>query len=449
LTKVAPTTTATKNLTTTNTYNLAGDLLASTFSDDRAPGVTQRLANEYENPTGRLKSETWWEKFGVTAGLKTGYEYDPVGNRTAIIWPDLYRATYAFDPQDRLVTVGYVQPGGTTGTLATYAPNPQGEIDGITYGNGATATISRLTSGGIRQISFNFGVNGAPSFSYGFSAGNQTNYEQASDGTFAWTPPAPNVGQVFNAATQPSQSTNLYNQYEQATFTTGATPAAVSFTHDGRGNMTANGSQILNYDFENRLERVSTIAGVEVVRYDYDPAGRRSVKTLNGGAKTVFIHAGPVEIADFDASTATILRRFVPGAGLDQWVAFVDEQASGSIKYVHQNKLGSVIALSDPAKVVSASNKFTYDPYGNSSASSAGFPFRFTGQRFDPETGLYYYRARYYDPRIGRFMQSDPIGVEGGANLYAYVQGDPQNLTDPRGTDPKATMRWALAVEPQ
>ena len=77
---------------------------------------------------------------------------------------------------------------------------------------------------------------------------------------------------------------------------------------------------------------------------------------------------------------------------------------------------------------------YRYNMYGQPlQASTVGNLYMFTGRRFDSETGLYYYRARYYSPQLRRFIEPDPIGFEGGMNLYAYVGNDPGNATDPWG----------------
>ena len=105
----------------------------------------------------------------------------------------------------------------------------------------------------------------------------------------------------------------------------------------------------------------------------------------------------------------------------------------GATRYYYLfDSLGSVIGLTDASGTLVES--YRYSVYGQPlQTSTVGNPYLFTGRRFDSETGLYYYRARYYSPELRRFIEPDPIGFEGGMNLYAYVGNDPGNALDPLG----------------
>jgi len=110
--------------------------------------------------------------------------------------------------------------------------------------------------------------------------------------------------------------------------------------------------------------------------------------------------------------------------------------ANGTLFY-HQDGLGTVTDLTDAAGATAKS--YSYDAYGNIAESPGTLeqPYTYTGREFDSETGLYYYRARYYDATTGRFLQKDPIGMEGGINLYRYVENNPSNWIDSIGLVPK------------
>jgi len=107
--------------------------------------------------------------------------------------------------------------------------------------------------------------------------------------------------------------------------------------------------------------------------------------------------------------------------------------ANGTLFY-HQDGLGTVTELTDSTG--SVAKAYAYDAYGDilESPGTVNQPYTYTGRELDQETGLYYYRARYYDPTTGRFLQNDPVGFRGGdINLYRYVSNNPIYFRDPLG----------------
>ena len=130
------------------------------------------------------------------------------------------------------------------------------------------------------------------------------------------------------------------------------------------------------------------------------------------------------------------LRSYVPGPGTDEVLTWYEFPTSGPAlrRWLLQDERGSTIGVTDATGAVIG--RLAYNDYGTPAATNpASVRFQYTGQQWLPELGMHYYKNRIYYPQIGRFMQTDPIGVAGGVNLYAYVGGDPINFTDPLGLD--------------
>jgi RHS repeat-associated protein len=168
------------------------------------------------------------------------------------------------------------------------------------------------------------------------------------------------------------------------------------------------------------------------IEYGYDPMGRRVRRTVDG-VSTYFVMADEDMIAEYEGESMTA--KYIHGPGTDEPWALVNRKGA---YYYHADGLGSIVAITDGS--MRTVQTYEYDFFGNGAfgglhdmKNRIKQPYAFTGREFDRETRLYYYRARYYDPGTGRFTQQDPIGYDGGLNLYAYVGGNPVNAVDPWG----------------
>jgi RHS repeat-associated protein len=174
-------------------------------------------------------------------------------------------------------------------------------------------------------------------------------------------------------------------------------------------------STAVNYTYDNdsRLTQVSDPTGT--YQFTFDNMGR-----LTGTTTSYAFLTG---------------RNFTTSYAYDaasNRTGFTDPE-SGATSYYHADGLGSVTSLSNAAG--SIANTYTYDSFGKLTASTGSLvnPFQYTARESDTETGLYYYRARYYDTSAARFLAEDPIRFRGGIDFYSYVHNRAPNFRDPRG----------------
>ncbi len=167
------------------------------------------------------------------------------------------------------------------------------------------------------------------------------------------------------------------------------------------------------------------------IAYKQDVAGRRVEKKVDGYS-TRYVYDGDHIIAEYDGNN-NLLRKYIYGPGVDQPISMIEVAQSNTTYYYHFDALGSVVALSDAAG--DTVQTYQYSVYGEAAVEDANHtnPYMFAGVRYDIEIGLYYNRARYYNPFTGRFLQADPVGYEAGMNMYAYCGNDPVGSTDPSG----------------
>jgi RHS repeat-associated protein len=384
--------------TVTYGYDLANRLNSiskPTVGGDPSTGTFQR----FFDTSGRFTQEQYPDGKTVTHVL------DSNGNRTKTTWPDGYFVTRSFDQLNRLTNI-YLNGSGTPSL--TYSYDQLSRRSSVAMGNGASTSYSFSINNDLSALVNNF-VGSANSYSLTRNNVGQILGFGVSDSSFVWHP-------AGTGTTSYGTADNV-NKYP--------TVGGATLTYDGNKNLTFDGTWTYSYDTENHL--LSATSGGVTANYVYDPNGRQAQKTVSGTA-TRFIYDGLRLIATYDGS-GTLLNRYVHGPGVDE--PAIQVTSGGVQSFFHRDFQGSVVSTTNSSGAVT--NKYAYSPFGESAALS-GTIFGYTGQRYDTETGLYYYKARYYSPAIGRFLQTDPIGYAGGdLNLYNYVGNDPLNHRDPLG----------------
>jgi len=338
-------------------------------------------------------------------GKQVSYELDESGNVTKLTYPDGFFVEREYDKLSRLTAI---KLNGSTAPDVNISYDTLSRRARVEFSNGTSCEYEYSHNNDLSALKHSF-VGSSVNFAYGFNDAHQLTSQGVSDDQFVWHP--------ASAGTVTYGTANILNQYP--------TVGGASYSYNGNGCLTGDGVWTYGYDVLNRLN--SAVKTGVSASYIYDPMDRQVQKNV-GGSKTNFVYSGLQRIAEYDGSTGDLNTRFVYATGLDEPVVEVD--SGGTKTFFHRDRLGSIIARTNGGGAVV--DRYEYGPYGESAALS-GTRFGFTGQRHDVESGLYNYKARYYSPVIGRFLQPDLIGYADGLNLYVYVKNQPLNLIDPFG----------------
>jgi len=413
-------------------YDLAGKIKQVTD-----PTGVYGLA--YDN-MGRLVGTSTQYSFIPGQTFTNSYAYDAASNRTSFTSPHGGTDTYAYDAVSQLTSItdsaaeqftyGYDALGRRTalnrpnGVNTSYGYNSLSRLLSVLHQNGATTLDGAgytYDNAGNRTAKTNYLNSVTEQYTY------DAIYQLTQVIQGATTTESYSYDAVGNRLSSLGMSPYAYNSSNQLMSTSVAT-----FTYDGNGNtltkVDSSGTTQYNWDFENRSTSVVLPGTTGAVTFKYDPFGRRVQKSSASGSVN-YLHDGSNSVEEIDQSGA-LLARYAQGAGIDEPLA---EVRGGEVGLYAQDGLGSVTSLIDSTGILV--NAYSYNAFGllTTSTGSAVNPFQYTGRDYDPETGLRYYRARYYLSDVGRFLSEDPVGFRGGVNFYAYVKNNSPNRIDPAG----------------
>ena len=361
---------------------------------------------------GRVASITLAPAGGAAVTILSAVQYQPFGPARSWQWGSgnqLYQRR--FDAENRLVTYPLGDPakGGAVRTL-TY--DAAGRITQTRHAGGLGSKLDqRFTYDGLDRLTGFDGVGASQRFQYDAN-GNRTQLMLGNA--------------VYNNLIDPASN--------RLASTTGPGPARRN-SYDTSGALTSDGTLRYGYDAAGRLASAATAVGM--VSYRYNGLGQRVAKTVaNVTTYYVYDEAGRL-LGEYD-NAGVPLQETVYFEGHP--VAVIKPSPRPALYYVYPDHLGTprvITRAADQAMVWRWDNAapFGEDQPDESPAKLEKFSYnlRFPGQLYDRETNTHYNYFRDYDPQLGRYVQSDPIGLDGGTNLYAYVGNHPTNSVDPTG----------------
>ncbi|MBZ5629406.1 MAG: hypothetical protein LAO06_11140 [Acidobacteriia bacterium] len=388
--------------TTTQYSFLPGHQYSNSYGYDAASNRTSFTAPD--NSTAGYAYDTLNRLQTLTSSFagQFGFGYDSLGRRTSLTRPNGVSTSYNYDSMSRLLSVLH-QSGGAT-------------IDGAGY---------TLDDAGNRTSKQNLLSGVTDNYTYDLI------YQLTQTVQGATTTENYSYDAVGNRLSSLGLSPYQYNSSNQLT-----SVPSTTFAYDNNGNTLtktdSNGVTGYSWDYENRLTSVTLPASGGTVMFKYDPFGRR-IQKVSGAGTTIFVYDG-ANVVDEVNGAGAVTAQYAQGVGIDEPLAAT---LSGTLAFYEADGLGSITSLTNSSG--SAVGAYTRDSFGKavSTADTLGNRYRYTAREWDEETGLYYYRARYYDPQIGRFLSEDPAHFEVSANFYPYVLNNPTSLIDDDGWAPR------------
>ena len=407
---------------------------------------TGTYAFAYDND-GRLIGTTTSYSFLTSRDFTTSYTYDNGSNRTVFTDPENGSTAYSYDTLNRLTTL---MPASafTTGSFG-FSYDALSRRTQMTRPNNVTTSyaydgLSRLT-GVLQQLSGSTMDGATYTLDNAGKRTARTDQRTATATSYGYD----NIYQLLSA-TQGGSTTETYtydpvgnrtSSLGVASYTTNSSNEMTansngSYTYDANGNTISKsdstGTTNYTWDYDNRLTSVTLPGSGGTVSYRYDPFGRRAEK-ISPTATSIYAYDWDSLIEETNA-VGTAIARYSGYLNIDEPLAML---RSGVTSYYEADGLGSVTSLTNAAG--SVAQTYAYDSFGNLTTSNGSLvnSFQYTGREFDSETALYFMRARYLDPKTGRFISEDPLRFEGKEpSFYNYVGNSPANYVDPSGLSP-------------